>query len=80
MQDAGACAVAFLLEAEGSVELGDVAGGFLVGGIVGVAGGFIGALVVVVVIVLIIPPWHDLNIQLSQPLPHHRARPIRLAE
>ena len=63
------------------MEVGGAAVGFLVG--------IIGGVVVVVVVVLgplviilavLIPPWHDLYIQLSQPMPHRRARPIRIAE
>ena len=76
VQDAGACAGAFLLDAERSVELGGAAVGCLFGN---VGAGFV-LLVPLVVVVVIIPPGHDLRIQLSQPVPHRRARPIRIAE
>ena len=58
VQDAGACAGAFFLEAEGTV--------------VEVLDGNIA--------VVLIPPRHDFHLQLSQPTPHRRARPIRIAE
>ena len=78
VQDAGARAGAFLLEAEGAVEVGGAAVGLLVG-VVGGGVGYIVPLIVIIAVVLV-PPWHDLYLQLSQPVPHRRARPIRIAE
>ena len=66
VQDAGACAGAFFLEAEGAVAR------------------FLDGIVVVLgphaIVVVLIPPWHEFHLQLSQPMPHCRARPIRIAE
>ena len=71
MEDAGACAGAFLLEAGGAVE----AIWFLVGWRVVVG---LGPLVIIVVVIVLIPPRQNLHLQLPQPLPNRLPRPIRL--